>query len=150
ASIDFRVDRDGSRELARKFLSEQTAFNDSGYRRAAIFNYNETTKLYLERSLGLEKMNRLTQTGSGPIRIWRWTHRWFKPLEKEEFQADISAAGEVVGFVHELPEAAAGANLAPEPARRIAEAFLMQVLGRNLEALEFLDAEKEIRANRTD
>src|SRR5579863_368904 len=107
AAIDIRVDRDESAPLAQKFLADR-GFKLEGYRHAAIFSYDDETKLYLERTQGLERMNRLAH---GPIHLWRWSHRWFRPQQKEEFRADVTPAGELVAFDHEIEESAAGANL---------------------------------------
>jgi len=146
ASIQFRVNRDDSAPVARRFLTER-GFKLENYRHAAEFDYNDQAKVYLERTQGLERMNRLTR---GPIHLWRWSHRWFKPLQEEEFRADVTPAGEVVGFDHEIPEAAAGASLEQAAARTIAESFLTQVMKRNLADLEFVETETEKRPARTD
>jgi membrane protease YdiL (CAAX protease family) len=146
AAIEFRVNRADSTPIAEKFLAERGAKLD-GYRHAAIFNYDDQAKVYLERTEGLERMNALTK---GPVHLWRWSHRWFKPQQKEEYRVDVTPAGQVAGFDHEIPEDAPGANLAPGPAREIAENFLRDVMHRDLGGLEFLDSETEKRPARTD
>jgi len=148
ASIEFKVSRDESRQIAEKFLAGR-GFQAEAYRHSSVFDFNETSKLYLERTLGLERMNELAGP-DGKIRIWRWSHRWFKPLEKEELRVEITPSGEVAGFDHELPETAPGANLGPPAARAIAEDFLSKTLGRDLSQLEFLEAAEEKRPSRTD
>jgi membrane protease YdiL (CAAX protease family) len=146
ASIQFRVNRADSQPIAEKFLAGQKA-QLAGYRHAAIFNYDDEAKVYLERTQGLEKMNGLTQ---GPVHLWRWSHRWFKPQQKEEYRVDVTPTGEVAGFDHEIPEAAAGANLEQDQARAIAENFLRETMRRDLNGLEFIEAETEKRPARTD
>ena len=146
AAIQFRVNRDDSAPLAQKFLAER-GFKLGGYRHAAVFDFDDQGKVYLERTQGLERMNRLTQ---GPVHLWHWAHRWFTPRQQEEFRADITPAGEVVGFNHEIPEATPGASLEQAAARTIAEAFLTQVMRRNLVDLEFVEAETEKRPARAD
>jgi membrane protease YdiL (CAAX protease family) len=146
AAIQFRVNRDDSAPLAQKFLAEH-GFKLGGYRHAAAFDFDDQAKVYLERSQGLERMNRLTQ---GPIHLWHWAHRWFKPQQQEEFRTDVTPTGEVVGFNHVIPEATAGAFLDQAAARTIAEAFLTQVMRRNLADLEFVEAETEKRPARAD
>ncbi len=81
AAIEFRVNRDDSAPLAQKFLADR-GFKLDGYRHAARFDYDDDAKVYLERTQGLERMNGLTR---GPIRLWRWSHRWFIPQQQEEF-----------------------------------------------------------------
>ncbi len=141
ASLTLRVNRADSLPIAEKYLSSH-GFKTSGYRHVAIFTYDDDAKTYLERTQGLATMNKLT---SGPIHLWRWSHRWFKPQQKEEFRVDVSTQGQVVGFDHEIPDAAPGASLNPEQAREIAQQFLEKTMHRDLSGLEFLDTQSEKR-----
>src|SRR5579863_1181949 len=146
ASLDLHLDRNGSTALAEAFLTGR-GFKVAGYRHAAIFSYNDDAKVYLERTQGLARMDALTR---GPIHLWRWSHRWFRPQQKEEFRVDVSTAGAVVGFSHEIPEAAPGANLEQPAARAIAEQYLGQVMKFDLGGLEFVEGEANKRPARTD
>ena len=146
ATLDLRVDRAGSARIAESFLQARGARLE-GYRHAGIFAYNEEAKLYLERTQGLARMDELTR---GPIHLWRWSHRWFKPQQKVEYRAEVTPTGEAVGFEHEIPEGEPGANLEAAAARRIAESFLTDMMKRNTNDLEFVEAESEKRPARTD
>jgi membrane protease YdiL (CAAX protease family) len=146
ASIEFRVNRDDSTPLATKFLADR-GLSANGYRHAAVFEFDDNAKVYLERTQGLTRMNALTR---GPIHLWHWTHRWFKPQQKEEFRVDVTPAGQVVGFDRDLPESAPGANLDSPTARSLAEKFLTEVMQRDLNGLEFVDSVSEKRPARTD
>jgi membrane protease YdiL (CAAX protease family) len=146
AAIEFRVNRDDSTPLATKFLAER-GWSVDGYRHAAVFAYDDDAKVYLERTQGLTRMNTLTR---GPIHLWHWSHRWFKPQQKEEFRVDVTPAGQVVGFGRELAESAPGANLDSAAARALAEKFLVEVVRRDLAGLEFVDSVSEKRPARTD
>jgi membrane protease YdiL (CAAX protease family) len=146
ASLTLRVNRADSLPIAERFLSSR-GFSAIGYRRAAIFTYDDDSKTYLERTQGLATMNKLT---SGPIHLWRWSHRWFKPQQKEEFRVDVGTQGQVVGFDHEIPDAAPGASLTSQQARDIAQQFLQNTMHRDLSGLEFLDTQSEKRPARVD
>ncbi len=146
ASIEFRVNRDDSTPVALKFLAER-GWSVGDYRHAAVFDYDDDAKVYLERTQGLERMNSLTK---GPIHLWHWSHRWFKPQQKEEYRVAVTPAGEVVGFDHEIAESAAGANLDLPAARALAEKFLADVMRRDLAGLEFIDSTNDKRPARTD
>jgi membrane protease YdiL (CAAX protease family) len=146
ASLTLRVNRADSLPIAEQFLSSR-GFNASGYRHAAIFTYDDDSKTYLERTQGLATMNQLT---SGPIHLWRWSHRWFKPQQKEEFRVDVGTQGQLVGFDHEIPDAAPGASLTSGQARDIAQQFLQETMHRDLSGLEFLDTQSEKRPARVD
>jgi hypothetical protein len=127
ASIDFRVTREQARALAEKFLSGR-GLSVIGYRRASRFAYDEMAKTFLERELGLEQANHLM---GSRVRLWRWSWRWFRPLQKEEFRVDITPAGGLAGFSHEIPEAAPLPSLPAVQARGLAEEFLHDALGQN-------------------
>jgi membrane protease YdiL (CAAX protease family) len=146
ASITFRVNRDDSLPIVTQFLRAR-GFPVEGYDHAAIFGYDDQAKLYLERTQGLEAMNRLAR---GPVHLWRWQHRWFRPLQQEEFRASVTPLGGLVGFEHELPEDAPGANLDQAPARKLAEDFLTGVMKRDLNDLEFVEGSRNKRPARTD
>ena len=146
ASLTFKVSRGDSGSIATAFLRAR-GLNLSGYDHAARFGYDDSAKLYLERTKGIDGMNALTR---GPIHLWRWQHRWFRPVQKEEFRADVTPMGEVVAFDHELAETAPGANLDQAAARKIAEDFLTGVMKRDLGGLEFVEAVTTKRPARTD
>src|ERR1051325_1368860 len=120
ASIDFRVDREQGRRVASAFLAAQ-GYRTEAYREAASFSFDDDAKTFLEREAGLEQANRMMGTR---LRLWRWSYRWFRPQQKEEFRADITARGEFTGFSHELPENAERPAATPDEARRLAEEFL--------------------------
>jgi membrane protease YdiL (CAAX protease family) len=146
ASIDFRVSRTDSESIAASFLAARH-LDGRGYRHAAAFDYDDDSKLYLERTLGLERMNQLT---SGPIHLWRWSHRWFKPQQIEEFRVDVTPQGTVAAFAREIAETAPGASLDQTQARLVAETFLRDAMQRNLDDLEFMEASSQKRPARVD
>ena len=146
ASIDFRVTRDEAKEQAADFITAR-GFDLADYRHSAIFRYDNDTKTFLERELGLEGA---TQVIGDPVQLWRWSNRWVRELEKEEFQATVTTSGELVSFSHLIEEEAPGASLEEAEARRLAEAFLTDELGRDLAALEFVEVQTRERPNRID
>jgi membrane protease YdiL (CAAX protease family) len=146
ASIDFKVDRDDARTLAANFLAGQ-GYKLGSFRQAAQFSYDDDAKTFLEREAGLERANQLM---GGPVRLWRWSYRWFKPLTKEEFTADVTPAGTLVGFNHELAENDPRPAITAEAARAAAEDLLRTRMGRKLENLEFVEATDVARPHRVD
>jgi membrane protease YdiL (CAAX protease family) len=146
ASIDFRVDRLSSQPIAAKFLASQ-GLDTSGYLHASAFQYDNQSKVFIERELGLKKANALMKN---QVHLWRWGHRWFKPKQKEEFRAEISTSGEVVSFSHILPENAPGADLSADIARSLAESFLVLEMNLPIDSLEYVDVQSEKQINRTD
>lgn len=146
ASIEFRVTRESSVPVAESFL-RGLRLDPKPYRHAAIFGFDDEQKTFLERELGVAESNRLLET---TVRLWRWQHRWFRPLQKEELSVEVTTKGEVVGFEHLLAEDAPGPNLPTERARQLAEAFLAGTMRRPLASLAFVEASTQTRPHRTD
>src|SRR6185436_7491129 len=146
ASIEFRVTKDASEQLATAQLAK-VGLDPSGYRHAAVFGFDDQQKTFLERELGVSESNKLLET---TVRLWRWKHRWFRPLQKEELSVEVTTKGEVVGFEHLLAEDAPGPNLSTENARQVAEAFLAGTMARPLASLVFVEASTQTRPHRTD
>jgi membrane protease YdiL (CAAX protease family) len=146
ASIDFKVNRADAQELAGKFLVTQ-GYRLADYHQAARFDYDDDAKTFLERELGLEQANRLMGTR---VRLWRWSYRWFKPLQKEEYTVDITPRGELAGFEHEIAEDAARPEASEAQARALAEDFLRRRMGRDPASLEFVEASNVTRPHRVD
>jgi membrane protease YdiL (CAAX protease family) len=145
ASIDFAITRDQAREKAVAFL-EARGLPAAGYRHSAAFKYDALAKTFLERELGLAEATALI---GRPVRLWRWSNRWTRELEKEELQVELTTTGELVGFAHLVEEERPGPRLAPEEARRLAEEFLA-ALQRDLATLEFVEVQVIDRPRRTD
>ncbi len=146
ASIDFQVTKDASLPIAERFLAAQ-GISTGTYRHAAVFRYDDETKVFLERELGLERANALM---GRDLKLWRWGHRWFKPLQKEEIRAEVTTRGEIASFDHSLAEDAPGADLPAESARAIAESFLALEIRQPLDKLVFIDSQTQKRPRRTD
>ena len=146
ATIDFRITREEAGERARTFLDGR-GLDLEGYRHSAIFLYDGTAKTFLERELGLEGATALI---GDPVRLWRWSNRWVRELEKEEFRVQYTTAGELAGFSHLIEEEAEGASLDQAEARSLAERFLSDTMGRDLAGLTFVEAEITERPNRSD
>src|ERR1039457_3225720 len=113
ASIDFRVNREDGRQLAERFLAEQ-GYRTEGYREASSFTFDDDAKTFQEREPGLEQANQLMGTR---LRMWRWSYRWFRPQQKEEFRADMTVGGAFAGFDHALAEDAARPDVTDAVAR---------------------------------
>jgi len=120
ASIEFRYDRDSSLPIARRVLDAQR-IDARGMKHAAVFTGDETAKIFLERTVGLANANRLMRTD---VRLWWWQHRWFRPLQEEEFNIDVAPTGEIVGYNDKIPEQRALPAVTAATARAIAEGFL--------------------------
>lgn len=151
ASLEFAVNRSSSLPVAKRFLAEhapRAAAALAERRHAAIFRYDVDAKVYLERELGLERLGEMI--ASREVRLWSWSHRFFRPLDKEEVRVEVSPEGEVTGFAHLIPEEAAGATLEEAAARLEAESLLARAFGLQPAALTFIESRREDRPHRRD
>jgi membrane protease YdiL (CAAX protease family) len=123
ASIEFRYDRGSSEKLAGGVLAQQH-IDPRGMKHSATFESDDEARIFLERSLGLEKTNDIVKRD---VRLWSWSHRWFRPLQEEEFRVDIAPTGEVIAFSDRIPEDRALNSPDIAAARVIAERFLASV-----------------------
>src|SRR5947209_11703982 len=135
ASIDFRVSRADGQTLAAAFLAGQH-YDTTAYRQASSFTFDDDAKTFLEREAGLEEANRIM---GSRVRLWRWSYRWFRPLQKEEFRVELTPRGELAGFSHELPEDAARPETTAEQARALSEDYLRQTMHRDPATLDFVE-----------
>lgn len=146
ASIEFKAGRGEARRIGERYLAAR-GLSVQGDLFAGGFDADETQKVFLERTLGLEKANRVY---TEEVKLWRWQLRWFRPLRKEEVRVAVTPAGEVVGFRREIGEEAPGARLERGEARRRAEEFLAAGTSFRLQELTFVEASTEERAARRD
>jgi membrane protease YdiL (CAAX protease family) len=151
AHLTFAVNRVSSQPVAERFLRERApvaAAALSGRRHAAIFQVEDNAKIYLERELGLERFGELTRAKQ--VRLWSWSHRYFRPLDKEEVRVEVAPEGEVIGFAHLIAEGAVGATLDETAARAVAERFLKGAFGLAPGGMTFIESKREDRPHRRD
>jgi len=151
ANLVFSVNRSSSQPVAEAFVrkhAERAAPVLAGRRHAAIFRYDNDAKVYLERELGLDKLGEMI--AAKQVRLWSWSHRYFKPLEKEELRVQVSPEGEVTGFNHLIAEEAPGASLDEPAARAAADSLLQGAFGVAPQQLTFIESKREDRKQRRD
>ena len=120
ASVNLTMSRAEITRRAEDYVRSRS-LDPKGFRQLTVFDPDEDARLYLEREVGLERANQLMQHD---VSVWRWRARWFRPPEKEEILVWLSPDGRVVGFQHEIEEAAAGARLTHDQALAIARQFV--------------------------
>jgi hypothetical protein len=147
ATIDFRYGRSESREMALSYLGAQGLTPPASFKSASRFGYDDYSKTYLEKELGVDSARRYL---GHPVRLWYWQHRWFRPSTKEEFRVFVTPEGEVVRLTHEVEENASGADLSEADARALAEQFLFGPMKQDSTRLSFLESQRTGRPHRSD
>jgi GNAT superfamily N-acetyltransferase len=147
ASLELRHDRGQIAGLAEAYLQERGV--DLGdYRRVATFGVDGMAQIYLERVVGVPRMNQLVQEGEIPL--WHWRVRWFVPGQKEEYRVELRPTGEVAGFAHVVAEDAPAPSVPLEKARQIANRYLAADRGLDLDDWELYDASTQTLPRRSD
>ncbi|MBN2000195.1 hypothetical protein JW935_21780, partial [candidate division KSB1 bacterium] len=146
ASIDFKLTRQQARDIAENFLS-QMDIETEGFFHSVKFDYHADAKTFLERTLPADSANFMM---AEQVKIWRWSNRWFKPLQKQESTVRVSPDGYILAFSHQIPEDAPGASVPEDSARAVAEKFLAEKMGLCPSDLEYLSGSSQTRPNRVD
>jgi hypothetical protein len=141
-----------SRAEAERIAARELAPRVSGlnaWRRVTTFQANlEAGEFeYLRRVAGSRAASEAVQehTATG-----QWLVRFFQPLNVEEWRVWIDQRGVVARVDHILDDKAAGARLAPEEARRVAEGFLAKDQSVRSGELRLVDSASDSRDRRTD
>ena len=146
ASIDFKVSRADARNIAEHFLRDQ-GYRLEDYRQAAQFTFDDQAKTFLER----EARPGTRQPDHGhPRSPLALGLSLVPPLQKEEFNVEITPRGQLAGFEHELPEDAARPAATAAQARALAEDFLRTRLARDPATLDFVESNDVARPHRID
>ncbi|MCH7528305.1 MAG: hypothetical protein IH972_01995, partial [Candidatus Marinimicrobia bacterium] len=146
ASLDFKLSRDEAFLEAQKFAVSRG--HDLGsFESAQIFAPDMMSQIFLQKSVGLEEMNRLAREW---ISIFNWRFRWYKPHEKEEIHVHLDPGGRVVYYGHEILDEAEGANLTEADAQPIAESFVFDTQGFRRDEWVEIEKSSEERTARTD
>lgn len=146
ASIDFKVTREQAVKRGEEALKAR-GFSVDGMRALATFDVDDEAKVFLERTLGLEKANPRFATD---VPVWRWSVRWVTPLEKLEYRCAVAPDGRVLAVHRLLPEKAAAPDPGDAAARALAEETLRKDRGLDPASLRFIRADVEKRPARTD
>ena len=140
ASVEFKVPRADALAIGKRFAAAQGA-QLGGYDSSIVFDLDDTAKTYLEREVGLQQANQMM---ANEVHIWYWQTRFFRPLQKEEFDVRVDPGGGIVGYRHEVGEAAPGARLERAEAQATAESFLRDTLHADLSLYDFREEEANL------
>lgn len=138
ATIRLALSRSQVEARAADFLKGR-GLDLGGTIRATYFGGDDLAAIFLQRTVGLDTTNRVSDPGQAVyVPLWKWGARFFRPQQKEEYQVSMTPNGKVTRYEHIIPEDAAGANLGPAAAEKIALDFLSRPL-----AVEFQPADWE-------
>jgi len=144
--IDLQVSRSESLDISKAFL-ESRKFSTEGFRSEAIFSSASTSALFLQRELGVERM---TELASDSVDIYYWANRYVIPKQKLSYYVKVDPRGKVIGFSRFIDEAAPGPKLETPTAVILAEAFIRNGLGLDLDQWELVESSNKEQPERRD
>lgn len=145
-TIDFQVNRREAYEIASDFLA-QMGIDPGDKQHASAFEFDNTAKVFIEKEMGIREADDFL---TNHFRIWHWTIRWFKPLDREEVYVGVTPKGEITQFNHKIPEEAPAEPLSIDEARRKCHRFLTGTIKINPDKWEFIEDKTEVKPNRVD
>lgn len=125
--IKLSVGRKAALAVADDFLRAR-GIDTGPYKKSAVFRQNNSTILFLQRTIGLEGIQ--TYTEKFGVDIFFWSVRYFQPKQKEEFRVVVdSADGKVISFSHTIDSGTAKPDIEKGAALLAAENFLGGQIG---------------------
>lgn len=135
-------------EIAQGYLS-QRGVDPQSFLKAAVFETDETTNRYLQRTLGFKGLIQFVREYD--FDLFYWAVRFYKENEKEGYKLYISSAtGEIIFFEHIIAETDTRAPIKRDQARKNAIAFLSDRFSFVLEDYVVKGDLQRIFDNRTD
>ncbi len=144
--IDIKISRNESIEISKAFL-ENRNFPTEGFRSEAIFSSASTAALFLQRELGVERMTELARDS---LDLYYWANRYIIPKQKLSYYVKVDPSGKVIGFTRFIDEASPGPKLETATAVILAEAFIRNVLGLDLDQWELVESSNKEQPERRD
>jgi len=126
ASFDFRLTRVQVIDSAATFM-KGLGYDLSGLTVDAWIVQNPVPNLFLQQEYGIARANEIVRSDSIPASHWEvsWYNRNLSISENpERFTVYMSPAGRVLRYSHEILDTVARPTIAPDTARRMAEAVL--------------------------
>jgi hypothetical protein len=140
--IPIDLDRAQASRIAESYLAGRGAAGS--FEHAIELVTSDTIGIYRERAHTLDPAR---AAAAGPT--WFWRFAWFNYGQERRWSVEIADGGRIVGFRQFLPDSAVGAQLTPEAARPVAEAFLREH-GWVPERLDLIGTGTSARVGRTD
>ena len=142
------IDRPQAVARADEYL-RMRGVDSRGFLRACVFESDDQADRFLQKSIGPAAEEAFLARHR--YELFSWNVRFFKPLQKEEYDVTISpSSGEVIGFEHVIEETARIPFLPKEEARLKAEQFLKDSLAVKLGEYDFHEDKERRLDNRTD
>jgi membrane protease YdiL (CAAX protease family) len=121
-SLSVKIDKQKALNISTEFIKKQ-GYELKNYKRALIFNEDSFTSYFLQR---IKKLSQAREILKEDFPLWYWWIRFFKPLQKEEFQVAINPEnGKILSYGHLIPEDKPAPEISKEKAEEVAKQYLI-------------------------
>lgn len=129
-AIDLSINQSQAIDISKKFLKEKRGVDIDGYKIAVLFDVDEDTDRYLQKTLGIKASQDLIYRLH--YDLFSWVVRFFREKQKEEYKIVISSStGEIIGFRHIIKDTDFRPLQDKQSARGLAVNFLKDKCGFN-------------------
>ncbi|MDZ7292926.1 MAG: CPBP family intramembrane metalloprotease [candidate division KSB1 bacterium] len=142
-TLDLQMDRQNAL-IAAQQLAQKYNWQPVGFKQAASFRLDQEAQNFVELEAGGNEAFR-RMLGEKLYSPYTWNVRHFKEGETHEVLIRFTPRGDPYGFVQKLPEKEAGAALAADSARVIAEAAASQDWQIDLSQYQLAEKSQETR-----
>jgi len=146
--VDISISKARALTAAQNYLSKQH-LDPKEYRQAIVLATDNSTDLYLQRTLGFQREVAFLEKHN--FNLFQWVIRFFKEGEKEEYLISVDASkGNIVSYHHVIEETAAREEIPMEASYETAKKFLSQEFLINFD--DYTEKDKTIKKHdhRTD
>jgi len=121
----------------------------ASYHRAATiaYTFNDYANEFLRRAVGIDGANRIYEQ---QVPSAFWTVRYFRDLQKEEYDVVLHPDGSLYSVHHVLADDTAGPNLSKDDALEQAQAWLEREKHFDPAEWKLVDSQSKKQTNRTD
>lgn len=144
-NLDLRMDRKQALEQAAN-IARQFNLGPSDYQQAALFNTDQTTKIYVELEAGGAQTFNDMVTGN-LYSPYTWQVRHFRPFETNELRVIFKADGTPYGFIETIPDNVSGSALTLSEAEKIARHLASQHWNVNFDDFARVETSKSTKPN---
>jgi hypothetical protein len=123
-AIQLAVTREEAADRSASFLRGVLDQDVGEYSSTTTWRVDSAQKTYLEKELGVERTTELADA----VDLWAFETRYFRPLQKEEFEVSVGPNGRVIGFSHLIDESSPGAHLSRDQALQLAESARHEIV----------------------
>jgi hypothetical protein len=145
------LSRSEARAIAENYLQQQ-GFDVSGFYSDALFAYDVSALQYLMGVFGVKPVIERSRAEQLQLSWWRFDYYRNVPRDQQQelFHARVSASGQLLAFLHTLPDSASGDSVSAAVAQQMAQNALQNWPGVHFADFKLEQSTSARKPKRTD